>query len=353
MSSFFYFSAAKIGRFHQAITTQQNEEMFFLYDSHPNRVLFSRKTLSLQQKSAIIMNKQPKLLDVSLIRDIFTNNFAQISQNVFFSNELAMLHGDPLVFRLIIQQTPPFVINDHRLGIITRGEGDVCFNLVDRHLSAGTLIYLGPGTIINPLRYSNDLEIHGIGLFADFPMPFAEGNFPSAFNGQVHDFQLPASPNDIETTRKILDTLWHLVHQPDYHRPTVSSLVAALMHHYDRLFHQQADHLASTRSREQNIFDRFIQLVNQHCREHHQIAYYAERMCLTERYLGTVVRQTSGTTAKQWIDRALITHIKIALRHTNKSTVQISDELHFPNPSFFSKYFRRLTGMTPLQYRQG
>jgi AraC-like DNA-binding protein len=285
------------------------------------------------------------------MRDIFAPLFEQISKNIYISNELAMLHGEPMVFRLLVQQTPPFVINDHRLGIITRGEGEVNFNLVDHHLTEGTLIYIGPGTIITPIRFSNDLELQGIGLFADFPMPFADGQFPSAFNGQVRDFQLPVAKEDLQTARNILDTLWHLVHQPDYHRQTASSLVAALMHHYDRLFHQQVDNLAATRSREQTIFDRFILLVNQHCREQHQISYYAERLCLTERYLGTIVRQTSGTTAKEWIDRALIARIKVELRHTDKSVARISEEMNFPNPSFFSKYFKRLTQQTPAQYR--
>ena len=297
------------------------------------------------------MNKQPKLMDISRMRDIFAPLFEQISKNIYISNELAMLHGEPMVFRLLVQQTPPFVINDHRLGIITRGEGEVNFNLVDHHLTEGTLIYIGPGTIITPIRFSNDLELQGIGLFADFPMPFADGQFPSAFNGQVRDFQLPVAKEDLQTARNILDTLWHLVHQPDYHRQTASSLVAALMHHYDRLFHQQADNLAATRSREQTIFDRFILLVNQHCREQHQISYYAERLCLTERYLGTIVRQTSGTTAKEWIDRALIARIKVELRHTDKSVARISEEMNFPNPSFFSKYFKRLTQKTPAEYR--
>lgn len=299
------------------------------------------------------MNKQPKLLDVSLMRDIFKNNFSQICQNLFFNDELAMIHGEPSFFQFIMQRQPPFVINDHRLGIITHGEGHINFNLMDHHLSAGTLIYLGPGTIIDPIHFSDDLELMGIGLFADFPMPFAAGQFPSAFNGQVRDFQLPVSVEDQQTARNILETLWYLVHQKDYHRPTASSLVAALMHHYDRLFHQQADTLAATRSREQTIFDRFIQLVNQHCRQQHQISYYADRMCLTERYLGTVIRQTSGTTAKEWIDRALITQSKVLLRHSDKSVAQISEDLNFPNPAFFSKYFKRLTAMTPLEYREG
>ena len=296
------------------------------------------------------MNKQPKLMDVSRMRDIFKDNFSLIRENVFFNNELAIVHGNPLVFRLIMQQQPPFTINDYRLGMIVRGEADINFNLVDRHLSSGTLVYLGPGSIIHPIRLSDDLEIYGIGLFADFPMPFASGNMPAALNGQLRDFQLPVPADDLQTARNILDTLWYLVHQPDYHRPTASSLVAALMHHYDRLFHQQADTLAATRSREQTIFDRFIQLVNQHCREEHKISYYADRLCLTERYLGTVVRQTSGTTAKDWIDRALITQAKVLLRHSNHSILQISEELNFPNPAFFTKYFKRLTGITPSEF---
>ncbi|MBQ1611142.1 MAG: AraC family transcriptional regulator [Muribaculaceae bacterium] len=107
----------------------------------------------------------------------------------------------------------------------------------------------------------------------------------------------------------------------------------------------------ASRSREQTVLDRFLQLVNEHCSEEHQIGYYARRMCLTERYLSTVIRQASGTTAKDWIDRALVMRIKAELRHSSKSAATIADEMHFPNASFFSKYFKRLTGMTPVEYR--
>jgi YesN/AraC family two-component response regulator len=182
-------------------------------------------------------------------------------------------------------------------------------------------------------------------------MPFASGQMPSAFNGQVRDFQLPVSQSDQQTAIDIIETLWKMVHQPEYHHPTANALVAALIQHYDGCYHKQADRAILSQSREQTIFDRFLQLVTQHCAEQHQIAYYANRMCLTERYLTTIIRQTSGTTAKDWIDRALITRIKIELRHTDKSSAQIAEEMHFANPSFFSKYFRRLTGMTPKEYR--
>ena len=310
------------------------------------------------------MNQQPRLMGLSQMRDIFASHFAEIRENIHFDSQLGMVHSDPRVFHLVMQQTPPFVINDHRFGIITRGEANVNFNLQDRRIAAGTLVYLGPGTIITPISFSDDLQIYGLALFADFPMPFhsssatgSEGGgetwqMPSAFNAQVRDFQLPVADEDLMIARRIFDTLWTIVRQPDYHRPTVTALVAALMHHSDQLYHRQTDQQAQSRSHEQTIFDRFLQLVNQHCVQQHQLAYYASRLCLTQRYLGTVVRQASGMTAKDWIDRALVTHIKIALRHSDKPVTQISDELCFPNPAFFSKYFKRLTGVTPQHYRQ-
>ena len=297
------------------------------------------------------MNKQPRLLDVSQLRDIFTPHYAEIRENIYFSEELGLIHGDPKIFHLVLSQKPPFSINDHRFGIVVKGEAVINLNLQDRHIVAGMLVYLGPGTIITPISISDDLEIYGVALFADFPMPFAPGQLPSSFNGQVRDFQLPASDVDKQTVLNILNTLWNLVRQKDYPHLAASSLVAALMHYYDALYHRQSDQQSSTKSREQTIFDRYIQLVNQHCTEHHQLGYYANRMCITQRYLGTVVRQASGVTAKEWIDRALVTRIKIELRHTDKSAAQIADEMNFPNPSFFSKYFRRLAGMTPHEYK--
>jgi len=300
------------------------------------------------------MNRQPQLMDATRMRDILTPHLSQMREHIFMNSELAMVRGDSTVFSLLMRQKPPFTINDHRLGIIMNGEAEITINLQDRHLTSGTLVYIGPGTIIHPKRLSPDLRIFGMGLFSNFPMPFAQGQMPSVFNGQVRDFQLSANEEDIATATHIMDAIWQTVHATDdYHRPTVTALVAAQMHHYDQLFHRQTDQLASSRSREQTIFDRFLQLVTQHCAEHHQIGYYADRMCLTERYLGTVIRQTSGTTAKEWIDRALITQAKVLLRHSDKSVVQISEDLNFPNPAFFSKYFKRLTAMTPLEYREG
>ena len=297
------------------------------------------------------MTRQPKLMNFSTMRDIFEPHLPDIRELIFINRELAILYGDPRVFRLVLKHSPPFIIDDYRLGIIEQGEACININLIEKTLHAGTLVFLGPGTIISPIRFSEDLRIYGLGLSSEFPMPFAPNQTPQLFNGQVRDFQIHVSEADHATAILIVNTLWHTVHQPNYHRPTVSMLVGAQMHHYDALYRQHISRLERIQTREQSIFDRFIQLVNAHCQQQHRLKYYAERMCLTERYLGTVIRQASGTTAKEWIDKALTTHIKIQLSHTQKSAAQISEEFNFPNPSFFTKYFKRMTGHTPHEFR--
>lgn len=300
------------------------------------------------------MDKTPKLMNYSRMKDLLTPHNSEMRENSYISHELGMVYGDPSAFLMVLAQSqPPFSIDDYRLGIFVDGEVRININLVERHITPGTLVFLGPGTIISPISFSGQIEVYAMGLFADFPMPFASGQMPSAFNGQIRDFQIKANESDIATARHIIDTIWHVVHQTDYNRQTVSSLVAAIMYHYDGVYRQHIDLMKASQSREQTIFDRFIQLVNQHYADQHQISYYARRLCLTERYLGTVIRQASGVTAKEWIDRALVTRIKVELMHTDKPVARIADDLNFPNPSFFSKYFKRIVGVTPGEYRVG
>lgn len=295
------------------------------------------------------MEKQPKLMSIPRMRDILEPHVEEISKRVYMDNHLAIIRGTADMLRLIILQQPPFTFDDMRMGIILRGEATTNLNLIEKHFTAGMLIYIGPGSIINPVSISPDFEFYGVGIPTDFPF---QTKMPQAMNGQVRDFQIVAGEADLVTARHILDTLWHVVHQPDYNMETASSLIAAKMYHYDVLYRKHTDNILGLQSREQTLFDRFLQLVNQHAPREHHIDFYASRMCLTERYLGTVIRKASGVTAKEWIDRALIAHIKVELRHTDKSLTQISEELSFPNPSFFSKYFKRLTQMTPAEYRK-
>ena len=84
----------------------------------------------------------------------------------------------------------------------------------------------------------------------------------------------------------------------------------------------------------------------------HPIDLYADRLCVTAGYVSTMVKRHSGMTALQWIDRALVREAKVLLHHTQMPVAEVAETLGFATPSFFIRFFRQQTGITPLQFRK-
>ena len=72
---------------------------------------------------------------------------------------------------------------------------------------------------------------------------------------------------------------------------------------------------------------------------------------MTPNYLGAVIKLASGLIIMQWIHRHIIQQAKLQLKYSDLPVWQITESLNYPNPSFFSKFFKRETGMTPNEYR--
>ncbi|KAA5414161.1 AraC family transcriptional regulator [Bacteroides cellulosilyticus] len=83
-----------------------------------------------------------------------------------------------------------------------------------------------------------------------------------------------------------------------------------------------------------------------------KVLYYADRLHLSAGYLSTIIKRVSGKTAAEWIDDYVTLEAKALLKSTNLTIQQISDELNFPSQSFFGKYFKRITGLSPKEYRE-
>ena len=99
-------------------------------------------------------------------------------------------------------------------------------------------------------------------------------------------------------------------------------------------------------------FDKFMRLLSQHYREHHSIRYYASIIHLTPKYLSTLVKRSSGKSGTQWIDEYVILEAKNLIKYSNMSIQEVAYTLHFPNQSFFGKYFKKHTAVSPKIYRK-
>lgn len=102
--------------------------------------------------------------------------------------------------------------------------------------------------------------------------------------------------------------------------------------------------------RRQQLFERFLDLVQRHYAAQRSISFYAGKMCVTPKYLSAVVRQASGRFAGDWIRERVVLEAKALLRTRRYTVQQVSDMLGFANASFFAKYFKAATGVTPRKY---
>ena len=104
-------------------------------------------------------------------------------------------------------------------------------------------------------------------------------------------------------------------------------------------------------SRQGRMSDRFLTLVQENFRSERFLDFYAGKMEVTPKHLSRTVKAQTGFTAVEWIERFVILEAKVLLKSSNLNIQQIADELNFPSQSFFGKYFKKFTGMSPKEFR--
>lgn len=100
------------------------------------------------------------------------------------------------------------------------------------------------------------------------------------------------------------------------------------------------------------LFKRFIELLNNSSVKPRLVAWYADQLCVSPKYLSSVCKETSGKTAFDWITKYVLTDIQNMLKYSNKSIKEISESIDFPNISCFGKYCRKHFGVSPTAYRE-
>ena len=97
--------------------------------------------------------------------------------------------------------------------------------------------------------------------------------------------------------------------------------------------------------------ERFLNLVQIHFKIERFLKFYAEKLDLTPKHLSRTMKNLTGFTAVEWIERYVVLEAKVMLKASNLNIQQISDELNFPSQSFFGKYFKKNVGMSPKEFR--
>lgn len=110
--------------------------------------------------------------------------------------------------------------------------------------------------------------------------------------------------------------------------------------------------VARSYTRKQLLFHRFMHLIHEHAAQEHQVAFYAEKLCITPRYLNEITASAvNGKTPKDFIDEQLTAEIKVQLNNPDLSIAEIAANCQFPDSSYLSRFFKKHTGISPKEFR--
>ena len=139
----------------------------------------------------------------------------------------------------------------------------------------------------------------------------------------------------------------------EYAENALSHLFCAIIYRIcDLLLDKEHSVTLGVKERSSEYFEKLMTLLSEHYREQRNVEFYAEKMHISSKHLSRVIRNFTGKSVHQWIDEFVALEIKNLLKYSNMSIQQISYSLNFPNPSFMGQYFKRITGLTPGEYKK-
>lgn len=255
-----------------------------------------------------------------------------------------------------INDVAPVRIEAMAIVLCVQGEGSLGLDLSDVKIEKNTLLVIQPNNYIRYLNTSDDFRCCSIicsTTVVQSVLPKLSDLLPLLMKHRL----MPATVLTDEEAQGINNFYTLIKSKLDgprthfIHHKVISLLQAALFEMMDiRMAHENSSGVTHTRKEE--IMARFILALSENFRTERQVSYYAKQLCITPKHLSTVVRETSGSTAGEWIDSYVMMEAKMLLRTTDLTIQEIASRLHFPNQSFFGKYFKHHTGKSPSAFRQ-
>ena len=252
----------------------------------------------------------------------------------------------------------PCRIDAFIIGVGTEGETSVSFNLHEFRLKKDSMFIFTPKNIlqVNSQQY---FKADVIAISPDFMrrINIDIKNMMPLFLKFGENPTLALTPEESRSMRGMIAQIERETRGPETHFSfdIVSGLIAATIYKVgDIMYHYLAEHPEgqnNSHNRAEEYFKQFTHLLGEHFREERSVGFYARQLCITPKYLTTLIKRISGQSVSEWIDNYVILEAKTLLKYSTMSIQEIAYYLNFPNQSFFGSYFKRNTGMSPSQYK--
>lgn len=236
------------------------------------------------------------------------------------------------------------------------GECTFHFNVAEYKVKAHDFIMIPPGSILQFQNRSATYRSYVILFSSAFlnSVDLVRGSFFFSTVATEHPV-LPLDERDAVLLKdycSLLQRIYERIH-PEMEPAIVRHMLISLFYSVSAICRRRYKMKEATQfNRLEETYHRLGKLIMEHYKTERKVKFYADKLCLSPRYLSFLVKKVSGRLVSDLIDRAVILDAQLQLKSSDRTVQQIADDLNFANPSFFSKFFKRHTGLTPRQYRE-
>lgn len=250
----------------------------------------------------------------------------------------------------------PYRSNYYGLGLCIFGKARLTANLDTYEVEKNAIISMSPQVI----KQWSDISDDFVTLTIFFTKSYLAKYFPNqnyieqfGFFEQNTKHVNQFSNNETSVIFELLQKIKDFTNQSHiYQNEILVSYINILLFEYQSIFGHQSVKNNFHQTRSQQMADEFKKLVNTHFHRERSVKFYADKLFVTTKHLTEIIKQETGKTSGEWIDELLLLEAKVLLSNPALQISQIAQLLHFPDASTFGKFFKNLSGTSPINYRK-
>jgi len=296
--------------------------------------------------------KDPKIMHITsdIIRDKFrVDNFE--NQFIIFDDFKDVIFQNGKVIDELCNY--PYKFNDVVFVFCTGGAFKAKIGANPIEVKKQNLFVILPGQIFEVVEVTSDCNAIVVVMkdsFFDVRNKLVEIKELQQFILNENNFFIPDSI--LQETISLFELIRKKMSCPNRFAPQIIQHYCSILFYnvYALYQEKEAEQQVVNKQQKEIVFERFISELERNFKTQHEIGFYANRLCLTPKYLSLLIKETSGKTAADWIREYLILESRALLKTGRMTIQQVSNELNFADQSHFGSFFKRYTGCSPREY---
>ena len=243
------------------------------------------------------------------------------------------------------------------MALCCKGNATYTLDTREQNVKAGDLLFISERHIMGNYTASPDFECLSIMVSTQFYHGFVQNvkNVSALLLFSMNNPVVQLTAEEIRVFGNYYQNIRKKMENKSHHYRTelVKALLLAMFYDMSNVIWRVEQTTKKSHMRAEELFSRFIQLLEKNFRTERRVSWYAQQLEITPRYLSEIVKHMSKRTPNEWIDSYVVLELRVMLNNSTLNIKQIAEDMNFANQSFLGKYFKEHVGVSPTEFRKG